>query len=70
MRLKREAASTIHWMGPATGLEASPMILLVFAEEVGLIHGDPTIFLYHLLALVIVSLFTFGGSFLLYKLPT
>lgn len=40
----------------------------VFAENVGLIYGDPTVFLYHLLALVIVGAFTFGGSFLLYKL--
>jgi len=40
----------------------------VFAENVGLIYGDPTVFLYHLLALLIVGAFTFGGSFLLYKL--
>jgi ammonium transporter, Amt family len=35
---------------------------------VGLIHGEITTFLYHLLALVIVSVFTFGGSLLLYKI--
>ena len=38
----------------------------VFAEEVGLIHGETTTFLYHLLALVIVAVFAFGGSLLLY----
>ena len=53
-----------HGIGGITGM----ILTGLFAEEVGLIHGDPTIFLYHLLALVIVSLFTFGGSFLLYKL--
>jgi Amt family ammonium transporter len=38
----------------------------VFAEEVGLIHGETTTFLFHLLALVLVSAFAFGGSLLLY----
>ena len=38
----------------------------VFAEDVGLIHGETTTFLFHLLALVIVSVFAFGGSVLLY----
>ena len=40
----------------------------IFAKEVGLIHGDATTFLYHLLALVIVSIYTFGGSWILYKI--
>ncbi len=38
----------------------------VFAEEVGLINGELTTFLFHLLALVLVSAFAFGGSLLLY----
>ena len=40
----------------------------VFAKDVGLIYGDPTIFLYHVVALIVVGVFTFGGSYLLYKL--
>ena len=38
----------------------------VFAEEVGLIYGETSTFLYHLLALVIVAAFAFGGSLLLF----
>ncbi len=53
-----------HGLGGIVGM----ILTGVFADEVGLIYGDPTVFLYHLLALVIVSVFTFGGTFLLYKL--
>ena len=53
-----------HGMGGITGMLATA----VFAEEVGLIHGETTTFLFHLLALVIVSIFTFGGSLLMYKI--
>jgi len=53
-----------HGMGGITGMIATA----VFANEVGLIHGEITTFLYHLLALVIVSVFTFGGSMLMYKI--
>lgn len=53
-----------HGIGGITGM----ILTGVFAENVGLIYGDPTVFLYHLLALLIVGAFTFGGSFLLYKL--
>ena len=38
----------------------------VFAEGGGLIHGETRTFLFHLLALVIVAAFAFGGSLLLY----
>jgi Amt family ammonium transporter len=38
----------------------------VFALEGGLITGETTLFLNHMLALVIVGGFTFGGSYLLY----
>jgi Amt family ammonium transporter len=40
----------------------------IFAKEVGLIAGQTSTFLYHLLALVIVSAFTFCGSYVLYKI--
>jgi Amt family ammonium transporter len=35
---------------------------------VGLIYGQTQTFLYHLLALVIVGGFAFGGSYLIYKI--
>jgi Amt family ammonium transporter len=35
---------------------------------VGLFYGESKTFLFHLLALVIVGVFTFGGSYLLYRL--
>lgn len=53
-----------HGMGGIVGMLATA----VFANEVGLIHGHITTFLFHLLALVIVSIFTFGGSLLMYKI--
>ena len=53
-----------HGMGGIVGMLATA----VFANEVGLIHGETTTFLFHLLALVIVSVFTFGGSLLMYKI--
>jgi ammonium transporter, Amt family len=40
----------------------------VFAKDVGLTSGHFTTFGYHMLALVIVAVYTFGGSWLLYKL--
>ncbi|MGC8641621.1 MAG: ammonium transporter [Isosphaeraceae bacterium] len=39
----------------------------IFAKDVGLIHGETRTFLYHLLALVIVTVFAFVGSLILYK---
>jgi len=53
-----------HGMGGITGM----ILTAVFANEVGLIHGETRTFLFHLLALAIVSLFAFGGSFLMYKI--
>jgi ammonium transporter, Amt family len=53
-----------HGMGGITGMIATS----IFANEVGLIHGQFTTFLFHLLALVLVAVFTFGGSWLLYKI--
>jgi len=53
-----------HGMGGITGM----ILTAVFANDVGLIHGEITTFLFHLLALVIVGVFTFGGSLLMYKI--
>lgn len=53
-----------HGVGGIVGM----ILTAVFAREVGLIYGETTTFLYHLLALAIVAIFTFGGSWLLYKL--
>ncbi len=53
-----------HGVGGMVGMIATG----VFAQGAGLIHGDPKIFLYHLLAVVIVGVYSFGGGFLLYKL--
>lgn len=51
-----------HGLGGITGM----ILTSVFATGVGLIYGETKTFLYHLLALVIVSIFAFGGSYLLY----
>ncbi|MGO9599829.1 MAG: ammonium transporter [Isosphaeraceae bacterium] len=39
----------------------------IFAKDVGLVYGKTETFLYHLLALVIVTVFAFFGSLILYK---
>jgi len=51
-----------HGVGGIVGM----ILTAVFAKEVGLIYGESTTFIYHLLALVGVSLFTFFGSLALY----
>ena len=38
----------------------------VFAKDVGLIYGTSTTFFYHILALVMASIFAFFGSYFLY----
>lgn len=53
-----------HGMGGITGM----VLTGVFAQGVGLFYGEYHTFFYHLLALVVVGLFTFGGSYLLYLL--
>lgn len=53
-----------HGMGGITGM----VLTGVFAQGVGLFYGESKTFLFHLLALVIVGVFTFGGSYLLYRL--
>lgn len=53
-----------HGVGGMVGMIATG----IFAQQVGLLHGTPTVFLYHLLAVVIVGAYSFGGAFVLYKL--
>ena len=53
-----------HGVGGIVGMIATA----VFAEQGGLITGEVTLFGYHLLALLIVSAYTFFGSLLLYKI--
>lgn len=51
-----------HGVGGITGM----ILTAVFANEVGLIAGETKTFVFHLIALVLVSIFTFGGSWILY----
>lgn len=51
-----------HGVGGITGM----IMTAVFASGVGLIYGEYKTFVYHILALVIVTVFALGGSFFLY----
>jgi Amt family ammonium transporter len=51
-----------HGIGGIVGM----LLTAVFAKNVGLIYGETQTFMYHLLALVIVSVFCFAGSWFLY----
>ncbi len=53
-----------HGVGGIVGM----LLTAVFASEVGLIYGETTTFLYHLLALLITTVFCFGGSYLLFMI--
>jgi Amt family ammonium transporter len=53
-----------HGVGGIVGMIATG----IFANEVGLVFGKTETFFYHLLAIVIVGIYTFGGSYLLYKI--
>jgi Amt family ammonium transporter len=53
-----------HGVGGMVGMVATG----IFAKGVGLTSGSPTVFLVHLLGLVVVTVYAFGGSWLLYKL--
>ena len=53
-----------HGLGGIVGM----ILTAVFAKDVGLVYGKTQTFLYHLLALVIVGVFTFGGSFIIFKI--
>jgi len=52
-----------HGVGGLVGMIATG----VFAKDVGLIHGNPKVFMLHMLAILIVGSFTFFGSYILYK---
>ena len=51
-----------HGVGCIVGM----LLTAVFASEVGLIYGETTTWYNHLIALVITSVYCFGGSYLLY----
>ncbi|MCU0356180.1 MAG: ammonium transporter [Cyclobacteriaceae bacterium] len=53
-----------HGVGGIVGM----ILTGVFAKDVGLIYGETTTFLYHLLAMVIVGVFTFFGSLFIFKI--
>jgi len=53
-----------HGMGGISGM----FFTGVFAQGVGLFYGEYKTFLFHLLALLVVGIFAFGGSYLLYRL--
>lgn len=52
-----------HGVGGIVGM----ILTAVFAKDVGAIYGDFTTLQFHLLALLIVGVFTFGGSWIIYK---
>jgi Amt family ammonium transporter len=52
-----------HGVGGIVGM----ILTAVFAEKVGLIHGETTTFISHLYALAIIATFTVVGSFCLYS---
>jgi len=51
-----------HGLGGIVGM----ILTAVFAKDVGLLAGETKTFLYHLLALVIVMVFAYCGSYVLY----
>ena len=51
-----------HGIGGVVGM----ILTAVFAANVGLVYGETETFYYHLIALVITAVFTFGGSYLLF----
>ena len=53
-----------HGIGGIVGM----ILTGVFAKDVGLYYGHTTTFFYHMVALVIVSVYTFFGSYILYKI--
>ncbi len=53
-----------HGVGGIVGMIATG----IFASKVGLVYGEVSTFLNHMIALVIVGVYTFGGSYLLYKI--
>ena len=52
-----------HGVGGIVGM----ILTAVLAKDVGLVYGQTTTFIYHMLALALVAAFTFFGSYALYK---
>jgi Amt family ammonium transporter len=53
-----------HGVGGIVGM----IMTAIFAKDVGLVHGEFETFKYHIYALLIVAVFTFGGSYLIFKI--
>jgi Amt family ammonium transporter len=53
-----------HGIGGIVGM----ILTAVFANEVGLIHGETTTFMYHIITIIITIVFTLLMSYLLFKL--
>jgi ammonium transporter, Amt family len=53
-----------HGVGGIVGM----IMTAIFAKDVGLVHGEFETFKYHIYALLIVAIFTFGGSYLIFKI--
>lgn len=53
-----------HGIGGIVGM----ILTAVFAKDVGLVYGETTTFVYHIIALIMVGLFCFFASLLLYKI--
>ncbi len=53
-----------HGLGGIVGM----VMTGVFAKNFGLLFGQTHTFLVHIIALIFVSIFSFGGSFILYKI--
>ena len=51
-----------HGIGGVVGM----ILTAVFAANVGLVYGETETFYYHIIALVITAIVTFGGSYLLF----
>lgn len=69
MRTKSELDDTLdvfpcHGVGGIVGM----ILTAVFAEKVGLIHGETSTLINHLYALILVTAFTVTGSYILYHI--
>lgn len=53
-----------HGLGGIVGM----ILTAVFAKDVGAVYGEYNTLKYHFLALIIVGVFAFGGSFIIYKI--
>ncbi len=53
-----------HGVGGIVGM----ILTGVLAKDVGLIYGETETFMFHLIALILVSIGVFGGSLLIYKI--